>query len=408
LLTHLDANAAVREQAHPFSERGVVEQIGRTLAADVRLVTPDSGPAYYEISRAGVRLGTLWRTEVQQIQRQMLRQSPNGRVPVTISASGFGAWQSSPPAVLLDLRGEDMNRGGDAFDKANYFANAMMQASTLFRDNVAPEQRPGESEADYRARIQSLGIMAPEAYFNQIEALIRDAQQRSGFDITNQLAILKLVGTERRAVRASVDVSEQAMKEMIERGRSNVQRFGAFALLAPRTSLSGDQLTVNASGLDAGAVLNAAKILFGDRVQASTQGGNIVLTGLNFGSDERRNALAALFGAVRLQDNRLSYGDLDDATVRRLLNSALGGAFATTGRGAIVFDNRGYDRVHFGEALSAVTSGTIPGFATLEPLSNQGSGQVWDQPWDYQLSVTGNSFHRADLEFLLDQTQPRQ
>jgi hypothetical protein len=192
------------------------------------------------------------------------------------------------------------------------------------------------------------------------------------------------------------------MRDMIETGRRNVQRFGGLLQLLGRTEIEGNRLVVMAPAAEQQAITTAVEMFAGKNIIVSRDGDELVYENLNLGDDRRAQAFRDILRYAQRRDGHLVVPPrVGVAQVNAALDRLVGeGVAVYQQHRGILFDNRGYDRVNINHALRERFGGRVVGFQTLEEIPPQGDDQIWDEPWDFELNYTGPNFHRQDLEFL--------
>jgi hypothetical protein len=349
------------------SRAGIREAIEQTLGA--QLLPADSGG--WDVMRQGRRIGGLTDADLDRVRAQVARESGEGGGYVPEIDTHVGNWVHGRPQPLIRTDLAKWREARDIAERAGDFARTLGEAAELWAQNQPPPQAPGETADAYGARVEAWKdrslFKKPDVFYAQMDALFRQALTCDSTP-TAAIAVMGLAGPDHIYGKAQVELQPDTLKQMIDKGRGNVQRFGAVALLAglhARVDAKGN-VVVPPPG-DSNAVAAAVKVLAGDAAAGSS--------GLTLPLGKQRLALAAFLEHVQTDGNGMRL----DKRFEKGLEDALGDSWARAPDGRLVFDNRAYGIVHFGDALSVLGDAMKAGsFPTLVPIQDQGAAQSYE------------------------------
>jgi hypothetical protein len=299
-----------------------------------------------------------------------------------------GHWTGHRPNII-SLEPDAHDKAHQALATSSTFAETMAQAGALYAANQPPARGATEPAASYQGRLEDWKKASlfnqPDVFFGQLDALFQK-EISSDKTQTSVVTMLKLAGPDGIYGHAQLDLQPGVLKGMVETGRGNVQRFAAVQVLSSlgATVDASGNLTFAKAPANPDLALTAAKVLFGANARLAPQGTATSLTGLSWPSKDFRAGLTQLLAGVQAQPGGMALPASWPASQSQKVLSEVFGQSATQSGGNIVFDNRGYGIVHFGEALSMFgdTFGQhAPGvgpplFPVVTPITNEGKSQA--------------------------------
>jgi hypothetical protein len=387
---YVDAQAAVKAPSY-FSKAGIVNAIADTMIADIE-PNPTGG---YTIKRDGALIGRLSDNDIARVQAALLA-APTAR-DVKLPAN-IGTFLGPRPKEMLDpeVDADAFNADRGVRDRAFAFGDSMTKASALFVANQLAPQKPGESDADFAKRADDFKKTSlygkPDEFYGQIDDWVKSALQADSDKLAGPLALLTLAGEPSLYGRVELELPKEAGASLIDAGKREVQKFGAFQLLVgmgAKIDPTNRSITI-AAGAKPELANAAVKALFGDRAQiggaklGATRNGRIdvVAPQLEY---ERMQKLSTLFDDVKLEDGKLKLPEGFDGEVARGGLDAVTSAAVDDGTGRIVFDNAAFDFVHLGDALESMfgkdsfgaheAGSAPPQFPVTVPVEDEGAAQ---------------------------------
>ncbi|MBI5544487.1 MAG: hypothetical protein HY901_11390, partial [Deltaproteobacteria bacterium] len=385
LNAYLEAEGCIQGGDPVFTTRGLVEVVQQTLGAQI---TASGGT--YQVAKDGKTIGYLTEADLFELQENLAAFKPPlwaGNRKVEIPGM-VGTWAGQAPPVLLSIPAKTLSENREVLQRAHKFASALSDAAKLFAENRMPVQGREETAADFERRAATWRETSlfddPSTFFSRMEEIFQAAVKADvRGTATAGMALLRLAGPDSIYMHTELDVAPEVTRQAIEVGRANAQRFGAVALLvrAGATLDAQGELVVKGPPKERALALAAARVLAGPQVQEAVKGNSSRLTGLKL---HEREAFAAFLSGARLAaDGSLALGTSQpEDRVARMLEDVFGKGVARRDGQRVVFDNRGYELINIGDALSMAFGDAFgesaQRFPTAEPLSDQGSTQVWD------------------------------
>jgi hypothetical protein len=374
----------------PLSTAGAKTALEQALGA--QLVPAKAGG--FDVMKNGQRIGALTDKDITTVRDQMGQLvgmghsfDPNSPSAMRITV---GHWNQAPDQII-QLSQEQLAQGRDELQRAGVYAQTMTQAQKLYTDNQPPAKGAQETDAAYQTRLQQWQdaslFKKPDVYFQKMDDLFKQAIESDKTPATG-LATMQLAGPAHIYGKANVELPPDAVKTMIDKGRADVQRFGAvdaLANLGARIDPNGNLMLPSApQNLDVATA--AAKQLFGPNVQATRNGGAVTFTGMAWPSQDFKNGLTQLLVASQAQHGSLKMIGLSADKQNETLRQVFGDSAVIATNGQIYFDNRNYGIVHFGDALSPFGNAfgvykpgdAPPMFPALVPIQDQGVKQAYD------------------------------
>ena len=341
--SYLDA-AALTGDGSVVSDGGLRAAIEKKLKAS--LVAQKAGE--YAVVKDGATIGTLSPADFAELRKTIdgfTAPMTEGEAPWYQEVRAkVGTWVGKPPRAMFDLDTQRWAEVNAVRSRSDAFATAMEKAAALRAEN-AP--KPDGSKGPLFDK--------PDAYFNELNDLFEKTVRNDGNRQTAALTMLTLAGKEGIYTRAAFSVPKETSAQMIDAARGTIQRFGAAALLAdsrPAVTAGGD--IEFATGADAAMAERLAKAVFGAKVTVKSSGGRSTVSFPEKSSvtPERKESVVKVLSAGRDAEGRLRVPDgWSAAQTTRFMRDALGVPTVVID-GNVVFDNRGYQGISIGDALS--------------------------------------------------------
>jgi hypothetical protein len=343
----------------------------------------------WDVMRGGQKIGNLSNVDIRLIRQNVINSAGSNGGFASIPNT-FGTWVGRKPDTLMTISPDQWQDARDVINRASNYGALMGRAQALWAANQQPDQNPNETKAQYDARVQKWQDTSlykkPDVYYSQMDEIVRQALEADKGP-TSGLATMGLAGPNHIYGKANVELPPDKIKAMIDRGRAEVQHFAAIDLLARQ----GAHLDANSNVVlpDAPENIDAATIaikqLFGNDIHVMRNGNSVTFTHLTYRSQAFRDAMVNYFSAMRVQNGKMTLNGLSPEAQQQVLNELFDGN-AVVDKGQVVFDNRSFGIVHFGDALSMYKGAfgvykpgeAPPLFPTLVPIQDHGAAQSFD------------------------------
>jgi hypothetical protein len=320
----------------------------------------------FDVMRDGQRIGTLSDADLETIRQALIDGASSSDGGDFSFNAKLGQWVGARPEELVHVSGDALDQAGSAIEHAKTFADTMMKAQELWSANQPPARGKNETQDAYDARLQawkdSSLYRKPDVFFAQMDVLFKEAISADKTPAT-PLAFMGLAGQEHIYGKAQLELEPDKLRAMIDKGRSNIQRFAAVTVLQRLGAKLGPDGQVSVAAKDAKAAAAAVQVLTGNAPSQQAAGSNVVLSVGGWPSDDFSDGLMKYLGG---------------ATDADTLDAVFGGT-AMVWKGQVVFDNRAYRIVNFADALSALDGAIdVAHFPSLQRIQDLGAKQSYD------------------------------
>jgi hypothetical protein len=386
-----------------FSRAGMLDAMQKTMGASIVPDHPGQDVTTYTVTP---KSGAPYKITSDQLETLRL-DVVNFKPP-----QGQDNWQASfglsDGKTKFTITSDQWRANSDILKRSQVFGREMSAIATSYNQNAPPTQRAGESAADFQKRKAAWKpgplFNNPEAFWAQASQHFENITKSENGNRTAAATIAVLAGSDKIFAKAELKTDATAAQAMVNAGRTNVQHFAAVDLLA----VNGAKVyTVNANGKsqpglvfntppgNVDAVTAAAKNLFGPNVQVTRNGAQVTISGIKWPSNQYMNSLYQFLNGVKTQGTHMIPSAAWSQTQTQQILSDVFGNSALVYGGNVVFDNRGYGSIHFGDAIQAagpafvstfgpeqVSTGNPPQykpparFPLLVPVTDEGKSQA--------------------------------